>query len=151
MKSIKQFRSKKGSTLTNWVFLILLVSVFLVLFQSEVLDPMNETYGKNHSIGLSSDASSNIEAMKSQRSSSAEEIDDAEVSRTSDGLTLIQIGSITKNVFSTLGDFASGRFLYVLLTDQLDLPEIVAVVLTVMIWMSLVFIMIRIFMRGVTP
>jgi uncharacterized protein with PQ loop repeat len=151
MKSIKQFRSKKGSTLTNWVFLILLVSVFLVLFQGEVLDPMNETYGKNYSIGLSSDASSNIESMKTQRYSSAEEINDAEVSRTTDGLTLIQIGSIAKNVFSTLGDFANGRFLYVLLTDQLDLPEIVAIVLTIMIWMSLIFIMMRIFMRGVTP
>jgi len=152
MKTLKQFReNKKGSTLTNWVFIILAVSLFVYLFQSEVLDPMNTTYNKSLSTGLSTDASSNIDAIGTQRSTAAGEIDDAEVTQTSEGLTLLQIGSITKGVFNTLGDFASGRFLSILLTEQLDMPPIVARVLTILIWLSLIFIMVRIFMRGVTP
>lgn len=143
--------NNKGSTLTNWVFLILGVSLFLVIFQTQVLNEMNETYGKNLSTGLSSDAQSNINAIDNKRSGITDEINSAEVSKTSDGLTVGAVGSITMGMFRILGDFVSGRFLSVLLTDTLDFPATVATVLMILIWISLIFIMVRLFMRGVTP
>jgi hypothetical protein len=143
--------NKRGSTLTNWVFVILAVSLFLVLFQTQVLDPMNSTYNKSLSVGLNTEAQTQIDAMKTQRASSKTELDSAEVSRLSDGITLVQIGSVALGTFKTLGRFVDGSFLSTLLTDQLNFPPIVATVLVIMIWMSLIFIIVRIFMRGVTP
>jgi len=143
--------NKKGSTLTNWVFIIVGISLFLVLFQTQVLNPMNATYNKSFSVGLDTDAESQIEVMNTQRASSKGELDSAEVSRLSDGITLVQVGSVALGTYKTLGNFVSGRFLQVLLVDQLDFPPIVATVLVIMIWMSLIFIIVRIFMRGVTP
>ena len=143
--------NKKGSTLTNWVFIIVGISLFLVLFQTQVLDPMNRTYNKSFSVGLDTDAESQIEVMNTQRASSKGELDSAEVSRLSDGITLVQVGSVALGTFRTLGRFVDGSFLSTLMTNQLDFPPIVATVLTIMIWMSLIFIIVRIFMRGVTP
>jgi hypothetical protein len=112
---------------------------------------MNRTYNKSFSVGLDTDAESQIEVMNTQRASSKGELDSAEVSRLSDGITLVQVGSVALGTYKTLGNFISGRFLQVLLVDQLDFPPIVATVLVIMIWMSLIFIIVRIFMRGVTP
>lgn len=143
--------NKRASTLTNWVFVILMVSLFLVLFQTEVLNPMNSMYGKNLSVGLSVDAESNIDIMKNQSSLSSTEVEGAEISKLSDGLTIVQVGSISISVWKTLRDFVSGRFLTELLTNNLGFPSVVANVITILIIISLVFIIIRIFMRGVTP
>ena len=148
---MRKILSKKGSTLTNWVFVILMVSLFLVLLQTQVLDPMNVTYGKNLSTGISSDAYSNINNMNTITNRSSSDLDTAEVSRLSDGLTIVQVGSISIGVWRTLKDFVCGRFLSSILTDMLDFPPIVATVLSIIILISLVFIIIRIFMRGVTP
>lgn len=143
--------NKKGSTLTNWVFMILFISLFLVILQTQVLNPMNDTYGKNFSTGLSSDADSSIQNLNTITNRSSSDLDTAEVSTLSDGLTIVQVGSISIGVWRTLRDFVNGRFLSELLTDNLDFPPIVATVLSIIILISLVFIIIRIFMRGVTP
>ncbi len=143
--------NKKGSTLTNWVTMILAISLFLVLFQSQVLDGMNTAYGKNFSIGLNADAQSNIDTLNTQQKVSSSDLDSAEVSKLSDGITLVQVGSISIGVWRTIRDFVSGRFLSELLTNNLGLPPVVATVLTILILISLIFVIVRIFMRGVTP
>jgi hypothetical protein len=143
--------NKRASTLTNWVFVILMVSLFLVLFQTQVLDPMNTMYGNNLSTGLSTDADNNIASLNAQTNRSSSELDTAEVSTLSDGLTIVQVGSVSIGVWRTLRDFVSGRFVSKLLTDNLDFPPIVATVISIIILISLVFIIVRIFMRGVTP
>ena len=143
--------NKRGSTLTNWIFVVLAVSLFLVVIQGQVLNPMNNLYSKNLSIGLNTDANSTISSIKSSSNASSADIDSSEISTVSDGVTILQIGAIAKRTFTTLWDFASGRFLYTLLVEQLDMPEIVATVLTIAIWISLIFVMVRIFTRGVTP
>lgn len=143
--------NKRGSTLTNWVYIILVVSLFLVIIQSQVLSPMNKTYGKNFSIGLSDSASRAIEDISATAKSSSDDIDEAEVSKLNDGITIMQIGGIAKRTFATIWSFASGEFIRVLLMEQLDFPKEVAVVLQIMIWISLIFIIVRIFTRGVTP
>lgn len=148
---INPIRSKRGSTLTNWVMMIMAISLFLVLFQSQVLDGMNRTYGKNFSIGLNTDAQTNIETMQTQQQVSSSDLDTAEVSKLSDGITLVQVGSVSLGVWRTIRNFVSGRFLSELLTNNLGLPEQVATVLTILILISLVFVIVRIFMRGVTP
>ena len=146
------FQNKKGSTLTNWVFMIVGISLFLVLMQTQVLDEVNNIYGKNLSMGLNDEALANINKISSERELGAGQVKNADVTRDNiGGLTLLQIGSIAKGIFQTVGDFASGRFLEVLMVEQLDFPPIVPRVITILIWMSLIFIMVRIFMRGVTP
>ena len=143
--------NKRGSTLTNWVFIILMISLFLVLIQSQVLTPMNSMYGKNLSIGLSSSADDMVSNINASAKSSSDDIENAEVSMLSDGITLLQIGAIGIRTFKLIWTFASGEFIRTLLIQQLGLPEIVATVLQIMIWISLIFIIIRIFTRGVTP
>ena len=143
--------NKRGSTLTNWVFIILMISLFLVLIQSQVLTPMNSMYGKNLSIGLSSSADDMISNINASAKSSSDDIDNAEISKLSDGITLLQIGAIAKRTFGTIWAFAGGEFIRTLLIYQLGFPEIVATVLQIMIWISLIFIIVRIFTRGVTP
>jgi hypothetical protein len=142
--------NKKGSTLTNWIFIVLSVTLFLVIFQSQLLDPMNRLYNQSLSVGLDSDAQQTISSIESTTKSSSSEIKDAEVSKLSDGLTLIQIGSVAKRTFDTLLSFISGRFLTELLVNQLGFPKEVAVVVTILIWISLIFAVVRIFTRGVT-
>jgi uncharacterized protein with PQ loop repeat len=143
--------NKKGSTLTNWVFVILAISLFLVIIQTQIINEMNKTYNKTFSIGLSDKATENIEALGVRASVDKAGLDDAEVSLVSEGLTLANIGSVAKGIFGVIADFASGSFLKTLMVDQLDIPVIVPTVITILIWLSLIFIMVRIFMRGVTP
>ena len=143
--------NKRGSTLTNWVFIILMVSLFLVLIQTQVLTPMNQMYDKNLSIGLSSSADDMISNINASAKSSSDDIENAEVSMLSDGITLLQIGAIGIRTFKLIWAFASGEFIRTLLIQQLGLPEVVATVLQIMIWISLIFIIVRIFTRGVTP
>jgi len=148
---MRKITDKRASTLTNWVFVIMGISLFLVLFQSQVLDEMNRTYNKSYSIGLAEQADAQIDALETQRASSAKEVGDAEISRLNDGITLVQVGSVALGTFKTLGRFVSGEFLDNLIVRDLGMPKIVAVVLTIVIWMSLIFIIVRIFMKGVTP
>ncbi|MDD4363457.1 MAG: hypothetical protein PHD33_04515 [Atribacterota bacterium] len=143
--------NRKGSTLTNWVFVILAISLFLVIIQTQIIGEMNRTYNQSFNIGLSEKATENIEALGARASVDKAGLDDAEVSLVSEGLTLANIGSVAKGIFGVIADFASGSFLRTLMVDQLDIPEIVPTVITILIWLSLIFIMVRIFMRGVTP
>lgn len=143
--------NKRGSTLTNWIVAILAISLFLVLFQTQILNDMNTTYGKNFSVGLSTDAQNNIDTLNTQQEVSSSDIDDAEVSKLSDGVTIVQVGSVSIGVWRTIRDFVSGRFLSELLTNNLGLPQVVATVLTILLLISLIFVIVRIFMRGVTP
>jgi hypothetical protein len=143
--------NKKGSTLTNWVFVILGISLFLVLFQTQVLDEMNSTYNKSFTMGLAEQAETQIDVIETQRTSSKGELDSAEVSRLSDGITIVQVGSVALGTYKAIGSFISGEFLDNLIVRELGMPKQVSIVLTLMIWMSLIFIIVRIFMRGVTP
>lgn len=148
---IKLNLNNRASTLTNWIFVIMMVSLFLVLFQTQVLNPMNELYSMNLSTGLSTDADDGISSINTISNRSSSELDSAEVSTLSDGLTIVQVGSISIGVWRTLRDFISGRFIDTLLTDNLDFPPIVATVVSILILISLVFVIVRIFMRGITP
>jgi hypothetical protein len=142
--------NKKGSTLTNWVFVILGVSLFLIIMQTYVLNPMNATYGNNLSVGLATQAQDNVDNITGVTSSSDDLINDAEVSKLSDGLTILEIGAIGINVYKTLWQFADGSFINTL-TKQLDLPDEVGVVIYILILISLIFVIVRIFTRGITP
>ncbi len=151
MQDNKSRLNKKGSTLSNWVYIILVVSLFVVVFQTQVLDNMNELYNQSNSMGLSATSSSAIDSIKNTTQSSSDDIDNAEVSQLSDGITILEIGAIAKRTFSMLWTFVSGSFIKTILVDQLDMPVQVATVLQVLIWISLIFVMVRIFTRGVTP
>jgi len=138
--------NKKGSSLTSWVFGIMVVLLFLVILQTQVLTPMNETYNKSFSTGLDT---SGLDSFTTLKSSGDSKIQGAEVSSTADGLTLTSAWDVGKGIYSTLTSFISGNFLSTLLTDILDLPPVIAQTLTVMIWISLILIIIYIFMKVV--
>lgn len=136
--------NKKGSSLTSWVMAIILVLLLLVVLQTQVLDPMNEIYGKNFSTGLNTSA---LDEFESLRSSTHSQVEGAEVETTADGLTLKSAWSIGKGIYSTIISFLRGTFITNLLTGILGFPPVVAEVLVVMIWISLVLIIIYIFMK----
>jgi len=111
MTDNKLLQDRRGSTLTNWVYVILAISLFLVLIQTQVLNPMNETYNKSISVGLSTDAQTNIDIFEDRAKSSSDDIENAEVSQLSDGITLLEIGAVAKRTYDALLGFVSGRFI----------------------------------------
>jgi len=138
--------NKKASSLTSWVFGIIVVLLFLVILQTQVLTPMNSIYNKSFTTGLDT---SGLDSFTTLKTSADSKIQGAEVTSTSDGLTLTSAWDVGKGIYSTLTSFISGNFLGTLLTDILDLPPIIAQTLTVMIWISLILIIIYIFMKVV--
>ena len=136
--------NKRGATLISWVMAIMLVLLLLVVLQTQVLNPMNEIYGKNYSTGLDTSA---LDEFESLRGSTQTQIEGAEVETTADGLTFLSSWRIIKAIASTITGFISGKFILDLLVGQLNFPQIVATTLVVMIWISIILIIIRIFMK----
>jgi len=139
--------NRKGEgTLTNWVFVIALVLLFLVILQTTVLTPMNSMYNKSYETGLNT---SSLDSLQSLKTTSHTTIEGSEVVSTSDGLSLTQAWTVGKGTYNTIIAFIGGNFISTLLTDILDFPPIVANVLVVLIWLSLIMIIIYIFMKVV--
>jgi hypothetical protein len=137
--------SKKGSTLTNWIFTIMIILVFVVILQTQVLSPMNSTYGNNLTSGLDT---SGLDDFASLKSTSHVTIEGAEASQTSEGLTLKDSWTVGKGAYSTLVSFIDGTFINSLVA-MMDAPPMLGKILTVMIWISLIMIIIYIFMKVV--
>ena len=137
---------KQGGTLTNWIFVIGIMLLFVVILQSQVLNPMNAQYNKSFDTGLNTSGLDNLQNLKS---SSDSEIEGAEVESTSDGLTLKSAWTVGKSTYKTIVGFINGSFIRTLLVDILDFPEVVANTLVVLIWISLIMIIIYIFMKVV--
>jgi hypothetical protein len=140
-----KINNKQGGTLTNWIFVISLMLLFLVILQTQVLTPMNEIYGKDYQTGLNT---SGLDSLNSLVDSSDDEIQGAEATATSDGLSLTSAWTVGKGAYQTIVDFVSGSFISSV-ADALSLPPIVANTLIVMIWLSLIMIIIYIFMKVV--
>jgi len=142
-------KNKRGGTLTNWVMIIATALLFLVILQSQVLDGkygMNNLYNQSHQTGLDT---SGLDSLTSLKNSSHSTIEGAEAEATSDGLSLKDAWTVGKATYSTIAGIVSGNFLYTVLVDILNFPKIVADVLIIMIWMSLIMIIIYIFMKVV--
>lgn len=138
--------NKKGATLTNWVFTIAMILVLLVVIQSQILTPMNNMYNNTLSTGLNTSGLDDLQGLKETTDS---EIQGAEVTQTSDGLTLKSSWTVGKAVYNTIVTFIRGDFIRTLFVDILDFPEVIANILVVLIWLSLIMIIIYIFMKVV--
>jgi len=137
-----------GGTLTNWIFIIGLVLLFVYILQSVVISPMNTIYSEDFETGLNTSSLADLQALKTSANS---EVKGAEVTQTTDGgLSLKSAWTIGKSIYETIVSFVSGTFINNLVVDILDLPQEVANVLIVLIWLSLILIIIYIFMK-VTP
>lgn len=136
--------NKRGGTLTNWIFVIALVLLSIVVLQTQVLSPMNTIYNKSFTTGLNT---SGLDSLQNLKETSDTEIQGAEAESTSEGLTLKSAWTVGKGTYNTIISFINGNFISTLLTDVLDLPEVVANVIIIMIWISLVMIIIYIFMK----
>jgi len=137
--------NKRGSTLTNWTFAIIIMLVFLVILQTQVLTPMNEMYNKSLETGLDTSGLSNFEGLIGEQH---ETLEGAEATQTAEGLTLKDAWTVGKGSYSTLVGFISGSFFHNLM-DMMDLPPFLATILTLLIWISLIMIIIYIFMKVV--
>jgi hypothetical protein len=139
-------KNKTGGTLTNWIFVIAGVLLFLVILQSQILDPMNEKYSKDFQTGLDT---SSLDELTSLKDTSDTTIEGAEAESTADGLTLKDAWTIGKSTYKTITSIISGTFISNILTDIMGFPPVVAKVLVVLIWLSLIMIIIYIFMKVV--
>jgi hypothetical protein len=137
--------NKKGSTLTNWIFTIILILLFVVIFQSQILTPMNVTYNKTYETGLDT---SGLDDFTQLKQTSHTTIQGAEATQTSDGLTLKDSWTIGKGAYGTIINFIDGSFINNLVA-MLDMPSIIGTVFTILIWISLIMIIIYIFMKVV--
>jgi len=137
--------NKRGATLTAWIFGIMLVLLFIVILETQILSPMNTTYNKTISTGLNT---SYLDSFTTLKQTTHSQIEGAEVTQTADGLTLKSAWSIGKGMYSTIVGFIDGTFINNLFAI-LDFPAIVGQVVVVMIWISLILIIIYIFMKVV--
>jgi hypothetical protein len=142
---MKLINNKRGGTLTNWIFIIATILLFVVVFQTAVLVPMNEIYNKTFETGLNTSGLNDLQSLKSTSDS---EIQGAEVTQTSEGLTLKSAWTVGKGAYNTILSFIGGNFIYQL-AEMLDLPEIVPQVIVILIWISLIMIIVYIFMKVV--
>jgi hypothetical protein len=142
---MKLINNKRGGTLTNWIFIIATILLFVVVFQTAVLVPMNEIYNKTFETGLNTSGLNDLQSLKSTSDS---EIQGAEVTQTSEGLTLKSAWTVGKGAYNTVLSFIGGNFIYQL-AEMLDLPEIVPQTIVILIWISLIMIIVYIFMKVV--
>lgn len=136
--------NKKGTSLTNWIFSIILILLLVGTLQESVLSSMNEKYNQSFQTGLNTSALRELHLL---RQVTHRELEIAEVQQTAEGLTLLSIWTITRGIYGTIINFIDGTFLNTLLTNILLLPPEVSLTLTLMIWISLVLIIIYIFMK----
>ena len=137
-------QNRRGGSLTNWVMVVGIMLLFIVVLQTQIFDPMNDTYNKTFETGLNTSSLNDLQSLKETSQST---IEGAEAEATSDGLTLKDSWTVGKGTFKMLGSFIGGSFISTVLTDILDLPEVVANTLIVLIWLSLIMIIIYIFMK----
>lgn len=137
--------NKKGSTLTNWTFSIIILLVFLVILQTQVLTPMNNIYNKSLETGLNTSGLDSFESLIGEQHTTLE---GAEATQTAEGLTLKDAWTVGKGSYNTIVGFISGNFFHNLM-DMMDLPPFLATILTLLVWISLIMIIIYIFMKVV--
>ncbi len=139
-------KNKKGASLLNWIFVVATILLFLVILQTSVLNPMNDIYGQDFETGLDT---SGLDDLQSLKETTDAEVTGSDVTQTNDGLSLTSTWTIGKGMYSTLVSFVGGNFISNLLTDILNLPPVVANVLVLLIWLSLITIILYIFMKVV--
>ena len=132
-------------TATNWIFTIVLVLLFIIILQTQILTPMNTTYNKTYTTGLDT---SGLDKFTELKTTSHTTIQGAEATQTSDGLTLKDAWTVGKGAYGTIVSFIDGSFINNLVMI-LDMPPIIATVLTLLIWISLIMIIVYIFMKVV--
>jgi len=131
-------------SLTSWVFGILLILLLLILVTTQILGPMNETYNKSFSTGLSTDA---IDDYQDAIQEADANVKGGEVREGDDGLTLKEAWSIGKLFYKTTWNFITGGFVDNLLTNTIGLPAIVGTIIRLIFIASLIFIIVYIFMK----
>jgi hypothetical protein len=107
---------------------------------------MNAIYNQTYSTGLDT---SGLDEFQEMKKDSHEDLIGSEVEQTAQGLTLKDSWTVGKRVFRVLTNFVSGSFINNLLVDILNFPPIVATILVVLIWITLIMIIIYIFMKVV--
>ena len=138
--------NKRASTLTTWIFTISLLLLTILVVQTQIINPMNDIYNKTYQTGMNTSGLQDLENLKTNTDA---ELQGSEASQTSEGLTLKSSWTIGRSIYQTIVDFIGGNFIHHLIVDVLDLPEEVANVLVVLIWISLILIIIYIFMKVV--
>ncbi len=137
--------NKKASSLTAWVFGIIIILILLVVIQNEVLNPMNSMYNKSFEIGLNT---SSLTSFSNLKNTGHTEVGGAVVETDGNGLTAKSAWTIGKGIYNTLADFVSGGFIENVFA-MLDLPPYFAQYVIVLIWISLILIVVYIFIKVV--
>lgn len=136
--------NKGTASLTSWVLGVLLVLLLLVLVTTQILEPMNTTYNKSFSTGLSTEAIDNYQEAIQEAD---EKIKGGEVTQEDEGLSFKEAWSIGKLLYNTTWNFVTGGFIDNLLTGVLGFPAIVGTVVRLIFISSLIFIIVYIFMK----
>lgn len=136
--------NKKGASFSSWTTGILLVLLFVVVFTTQVLVPMNATYDEEFSTGIDT---SSLDDFEAARQAADAKISNSTVVQTDQGLSLTETWSIGKIVYNAITSFLTGEFVDNLLVDTMGLPAVVGTVVRILFLMSLIFIIIYLFMK----
>jgi hypothetical protein len=105
---------------------------------------MNTIYNQSFETGLDT---THLDELESLRKTTHTEVMGSEVVQTNEGLSIVSSIKILRGVLRVLGNFIGGSFIYNLTVNVLGFPAIVATVLVIIIWISLILIIIALVMK----
>jgi len=143
--------NKKGVTATGWTEGIIFSLLFVIIFGG-VIANLNRDYGQDNQLMLG--GGSNLTDLAGNYSgrfgnyhdTSAEQIEGGEVEFTSEGLTLKSTWGLIKGVVQLLWDIIAGGWIRSLVL-MMKMPVIIADLFQILYILSLVFVIVKIFMK----
>ena len=139
--------NKKGASFSGWTEAIILVIVILgmlVLIGTE----MNRLYGRSDDYSLGLQTNSSLESFKGLQNQFQTVTETGEVQTTGQyGISLPAVWGLMKSVASITWSFITGGFINNLIVNVLKLPIELAIGLRILFFLSIGFIIIKIFMK----
>lgn len=143
--------NKKGVTATGWTEGIILSLLFVIVFGS-IVGVMNIDYNQDNQLvlGGGTNLTELAESYKSDFSgyhdTSSEQIEGGEVEFTSEGLTLKSTWGLVKGIVKLLWAIIAGGWIPALVA-MMKMPTILGIMFRVLYLISLVFVIVKIFMK----
>ena len=143
--------NKRGASFKGWTEAIIMVCVLLVLF-GKIISESNRQYNRNDDGSLGLNTNTFLDKFNNITGTSQNTIQTGDVQTTNTvwGLSFTGVWSIMVGVFTTLGGFfvpGSGGSIYQIVVGLLHLPVVLATGFQILFFISIIFIVIKIFMK----
>lgn len=142
---MKLFKDKKGASFSGWLEVIVLCVAIVVLFAG-IFKDMNTLHGKDYNLGLGTDTT--IDALEKMQNTVQNKTQGGTVTFLGYlGMTLSTAWDMTLGLVNLIWTFITGGWLETILTDYLNFPATVTMLIRMLWFISLVFVIYKIIFR----